>query len=73
MGAGQSMASTSGTQKREVVEAIYKTSMPGRPEGQYVSVMFATKYEKQNVQEIVTTVREADGRFRVIGYSPTPR
>jgi hypothetical protein len=59
--------------EREAVEAIYKSALPGRPAGDYVSVMFASKFDKQNVQEVVTTVRDADGRWRVIGYSPTPR
>ena len=58
--------------ERQAVEAIYKTSLPGRPEGQYVSVLFNTKFEKQAVQEVVTTMRDTDGRFRVIGYSPKP-
>ena len=59
--------------EREALEAIYKTSLPGRPAGQYVSVMFASKFDKKMVQEVVTTVRESDGRFRVIGYEPRPR
>ncbi|MDB5859521.1 MAG: hypothetical protein JWQ76_3210 [Ramlibacter sp.] len=56
--------------EREARQAIYKTSLPGRPDGQYVTVMFASKYQNQQVQEIVTTVRETDGRWRVTGYSP---
>ncbi len=59
--------------EREPVQAIYTTTLQGRPQGQYVSVMFDSKFDKQRVQEVVTTVREPDGRFRVIGYSPTPR
>ena len=58
--------------ERQPVEAIYKTSLPGRPDGQYVTVMFASHYKNQNVQEIVTTVRETDGRWRVTGYNPKP-
>ena len=58
--------------ERQVVEAIYKTSLPGRPDGQYVTVMFASKFKNQQVQEIVTTVRESDGRWRVTGYAPNP-
>ena len=51
-------------------ESIYKTTLQGRPDGEYVSVSFATRFDKQEVQEVVTTVREADGRWRVTGYSP---
>ena len=58
--------------ERQPVEAIYKTSLPGRPDGQYVSVMFASVYKNQKVEEIVTTVRESDGRWRVTGYNPKP-
>jgi hypothetical protein len=59
--------------EREPVDAIYKTSLAGYPDGHYVSVMFASKFEKQNVQEVVTTVRESDGRWRVTGYTYTAR
>src|SRR5690606_4668997 len=56
--------------ERQPVEAIYKTTMPGRAAGHYVSVMFASKFEKNPaVQEVVTTVREADGRWRIAGYT----
>lgn len=56
--------------ERQAVEAVYKTTMPGRPAGHYVSVMFASKFDKNpSVQEVVTTVREADGRWRVAGYT----
>lgn len=58
--------------ERQALEAIYKTSLPGRPDGDYVTVLFASKYKNQLVQEIVTTVREPDGRWRVTGYSPAP-
>jgi hypothetical protein len=51
-------------------DAVYKTSLPGRPDGQYVTVMFLSQYKNQNVQELITTVREGDGRWRVTGYSP---
>jgi nucleoid-associated protein YgaU len=56
--------------EREMVEAVYKTSMPGRPAGHYVSVMFASKFDKNpQVQEVVTAMREPDGRWRVAGYT----
>lgn len=58
--------------ERQPVEAVYKTSLPGRPDGHYVSVMFSSKFDKQVVREVVTTVREPDGRWRVTGYNPAP-
>lgn len=55
---------------REPVETAFKTALPGRPEGNYVTVVFASRFaNKPDLQEIVTTAREADGRWRVLGYS----
>jgi hypothetical protein len=54
---------------RVPAEMTYKTSLPGRPPGEYVTVLFLSKFENKQVQEVVTTVREADGRWRVTGYS----
>ena len=58
--------------EREAVDAVYRTTLPGRPEGHYVTVLFASKFDKQAVREVVTTVREPDGRWRVTGYNPSP-
>lgn len=58
-----------GMVERAPANSVYKTQLEGRPDGDYVSVMFVTKFEKREVEEIVTTVREADGRWRVTGYS----
>jgi hypothetical protein len=55
--------------ERQPSNSIYKTQLEGRPDGDYVSVMFVTRFDKREVEEIVTTVREADGRWRVTGYS----
>ena len=49
-------------------DSMYKTQLEGRPDGDYVTVAFNTKFDKQDVQELVTTVREADGKWRVTGY-----
>ena len=56
--------------ERQPVEANYKTTLPGRPDGQYVTVLFASRFaNKADVEETVTTVREPDGRWRVTGYT----
>lgn len=47
-----------------------KTTLDGRPGGAYVTVVFTSKFEKKEMRELVTTVREADGKWRVTGYSP---
>jgi hypothetical protein len=50
--------------------AVYKTTLQGKPDGDYVTATFTSDFtERKGVQEIVTTVREADGRWRVTGYS----
>jgi hypothetical protein len=55
--------------ERAPVESVYKTTLPGRPDGEYVTCIFESKFDKRELQEIVTTVREPDGRWRVTGYS----
>jgi hypothetical protein len=55
--------------ERAPANSSYKTALEGRPEGEYVSVIFVSKFDKKEVQEVVTTVREADGKWRVTGYS----
>ena len=56
--------------EREPANAGYRTSMPGRPNGDYVTIVFVSKFSKEEqVEELVSTVREADGTWRVIGYS----
>lgn len=57
---------------REVAQVVYKTTLPGFPSGgDYVTVIFKSKFDKKaDVTEIVTTMREPDGRWRVTGYQP---
>ncbi len=55
--------------ERTQADAVYKTTLQGRPDGEYVSVIFDTKFQNKQVEETVTTVRDADGRWRVTGYS----
>jgi hypothetical protein len=56
--------------EREPVDATYKKTLPGRPDGDYVTVLFASRFaNKADAQETVTAVRESDGRWRVTGYT----
>ena len=57
-------------QSRSVDNVVYKTTLPGRPDGEYVTAIFQSEFANKKVEELVTTVREADGKWRVIGYSP---
>ncbi|MGZ8256013.1 MAG: DUF4019 domain-containing protein [Burkholderiaceae bacterium] len=48
--------------------ATYKTSLPGAPDGEYVTVRFGTKFEKKDdAEELLTLVLE-DGVWRPTGY-----
>lgn len=58
-------------ESRTASTVAYKTSLAGRPDGEYVTAIFDAQFaDKKDVEEIVTTVREADGQWRVIGYQP---
>ena len=53
---------------RSVEVSSFKPSLPGMPDGDYVTVRFSTNFEKKNdAQEIVTLVYE-DGAWRPLGY-----
>jgi hypothetical protein len=55
--------------ERRVEVASYKTSLPGAPDGEYVTVRFATRFEKKNdAEELMTLVYEG-GSWRTTGYS----
>ena len=55
--------------EREPMEAVYKPTLEGRPDGDYVTIFYGSKFSKKDeVVEIVTTSRDADGKWRVIGY-----
>ncbi len=54
---------------RTVKSAVYKTSLPGAPDGQYVVIQFETSFEhKKSAIETVTPSLGADGQWRVSGY-----
>jgi hypothetical protein len=56
--------------ERQPAEVVYKKTLPGRPDGDYVTAIFVSKFDKKpEVVETVTTVRESDGRWRVTGYT----
>ncbi len=53
---------------RKVDAAAYKTSLPGAPDGQYVTVRFRTSFEKkESAEELITLVWEDDA-WRPTGY-----
>ncbi|HYD77941.1 DUF4019 domain-containing protein [Ramlibacter sp.] len=56
-------------QERAPATVAYKERIEGLPPGEYVSVIFLSRFEQREIQEVVTTVLDRDGRWRVTGYS----
>ena len=54
---------------RKVQTKIYRTSLPGAPDGEYVLIKFETSFENKNKAiETVTPMMDKDGTWRVSGY-----
>ncbi len=54
---------------RDVKSKTYATTLPGAPDGKYVVIEFATKFEnKAAAIETVTPMVDPDGTWRVSGY-----
>jgi len=48
--------------------AVYKTSLPGAPDGEYVTMRFITAFEKKSDAEELLTLALEDGAWRATGY-----
>jgi hypothetical protein len=54
---------------RKVKSAVYKTSLPGAPDGKYVVIQYESSFEhKASAIETVTPMLGDDGQWRVSGY-----
>jgi hypothetical protein len=54
---------------RKMQTKVYKTSLPGAPDGEYVVIQFATSFENKKAGvETVTPMKDRDGTWRVSGY-----
>ena len=54
---------------RKVKSEVYKTTLPGAPDGQYVVIEFQSSFEhKKTAVETVTPMLDKDGVWRVSGY-----
>ena len=53
---------------RKVELAAYRTSLPGAPDGQYVTVRFRTEFDKKETAEELITLSFEDGLWRPTGY-----
>jgi hypothetical protein len=59
-----------GSLKSRAVKSVTSTkTLPGAPDGEYAVFHFNTSFEqKAAALETVTTIRESDGNWRVVGY-----
>ncbi|MCK4626559.1 MAG: DUF4019 domain-containing protein, partial [Phycisphaerae bacterium] len=54
---------------RTFVSALYTTSLPGAPDGEYVVIQYLTSFEnKKQAVETITPMKDKDGKWRVSGY-----
>lgn len=54
---------------RKLKSAMFTTSLPGAPDGEYVVIQYDSQFEnKASAVETVTPMREKDGSWRVSGY-----
>jgi hypothetical protein len=55
---------------RKLRSAAYATQVPGAPVGEYVAIVYDSRFERRPVAiELLTAERGADGRWRIAGYS----
>jgi len=54
---------------RRLSSAEYSKTLPGAPDGEYVVIQFQSSFEKKrSATETVTSMKDADGQWRVSGY-----
>jgi tetratricopeptide (TPR) repeat protein len=54
---------------RKLLSAVYATTLPGVPDGQYVTMQYESSFaNKAKAVETVTLAKEADGTWKVAGY-----
>ncbi|HPB68655.1 MAG TPA: DUF4019 domain-containing protein [Candidatus Omnitrophota bacterium] len=54
---------------REVISAVYTTTLPGAPDGEYVVIQYQSSFgNKKSAVETVTPMLDQDGAWRVSGY-----
>ena len=54
---------------RKVKTKVYKTALPGAPDGEYVIIQFESSFKNKNIAtETVTPMMDQDGIWRVSGY-----
>jgi hypothetical protein len=57
------------TVSRKIKTSVYRTNLPGAPDGEYVVVLFTTSFKnKKTAVETITSMLDKDGQWRVAGY-----
>lgn len=56
-------------ENRELQSREFKTTLPGAPDGEFVIMVYKTKFEnKENSYETITPMKDKDGEWRISGY-----
>ena len=56
-------------EKRKLVTVSFHGTLPDAPDGEYVTLRFASSFEhRESTGEIVVVAKEQDSTWRVIGY-----
>ena len=56
-------------QSRSFLGAVYKTQLPGAPNGKYVIIQYRASFEKkEEAVETITPMLDKDGVWRISGY-----
>jgi len=53
---------------RKLKTAVFKRSLPGAPDGEYVVIQYKTQFEHHAATETVTPMLDKDGAWKVSGY-----
>lgn len=53
---------------RKIKTAVFKRSLPGAPDGEYVVLQYETQFEHHTATETVTPMLDKDGSWKVSGY-----
>ena len=66
---GSARAPLGALKSRQLESATFTRTLPGAPDGEYVVIRYATRFEnKAAAVETVTPMHDKDGRWRVSGY-----
>lgn len=54
---------------RKLISKEYMTKMAGAPDGEYVVIIYKTRFKKKaDAREVIVPMLDSDGKWRVSGY-----